>query len=119
MKLIALSAANQRRIFWILVTIVPIIMLVTTVSVVRAAVQIPVSAAATNPNGGMLAIAASIAIGLPALAAGYSLAKAGSAAVASLAEKPETFFRAFLIVTLCEALAIYGLVIAILLWLSF
>lgn len=118
MKINDLSIANRKLLFGILVTIVPLIMLVTMVSAVQAAVQAPVTAAATNPNAGLLAIAAGIAISLPALAAGYSLAKAGSAAVASLAEKPETFFRAFLIVTLCEALAIYGLVIAILLWLS-
>jgi V/A-type H+-transporting ATPase subunit K len=118
MKFSDLSIANRKLLFGILVTIVPLIILTTTISVVRAAVQVPVSVSSTNPNAGLLAIAAALAISLPALAAGYSLAKAGTAAVASLAERPETFFRAFLIVTLCEAIAIYGLVIAVLLWLS-
>ena len=45
-------------------------------------------------------------------------AAAGSAAISALAEKPETFFRSFLIVALAEALAIYGLIMGILLWLK-
>ncbi|MDH7556205.1 MAG: ATP synthase subunit C [Candidatus Methanosuratincola sp.] len=65
----------------------------------------------------MITISIALAISLPALAAGYALAKSGSAAISSLVEKPETFFKAFLVVTLCEAIAIYGLIIAILLWL--
>jgi F0F1-type ATP synthase membrane subunit c/vacuolar-type H+-ATPase subunit K len=42
----------------------------------------------------------------------------GSAAVSALAEKPDTFFRSFLVVALAEVLAIYGLTIGILLWLK-
>jgi V/A-type H+-transporting ATPase subunit K len=118
MKFSDLSIARRKLLFGILMTIVPLIIFTTMISVVRAAVQVPVTVASTNPNAGFIAIAACVAISLPAIAAGYSLAKAGSAAVASLAEKPETFFRAFLIATLCEAIAIYGLVIAVLLWLS-
>ncbi|MCD6592981.1 hypothetical protein J7L00_02715, partial [Candidatus Bathyarchaeota archaeon] len=33
-------------------------------------------------------------------------------------EKPETFFRNFIIVALAEALAIYGLIMGLLLWLK-
>jgi hypothetical protein len=42
----------------------------------------------------------------------------GTAAISGLAEKPETFFRSFLVVAFAEALAIYGLIVAILLWIS-
>lgn len=65
-----------------------------------------------------IAISATLAIGLPALAAGLAISSAGSAAISALAEKPETFFRSFLIVALAEALAIYGLIMGILLWLK-
>jgi V/A-type H+-transporting ATPase subunit K len=65
-----------------------------------------------------IAIGAGLAIGLSALAAGIAISAAGSAAISALAEKPETFFRSFLVVALAEALAIYGLIVGILLWLK-
>jgi V/A-type H+/Na+-transporting ATPase subunit K len=65
-----------------------------------------------------IAIGAALAIGLPGLGAGLAISSAGSAAISALAEKPETFFRSFLIVALAEALAIYGLIMGILLWLQ-
>lgn len=65
-----------------------------------------------------IAFAATLAISIPALAAGLAISSAGSAAISALAEKPETFFRSFLIVALAEALAIYGLIMGILLWLK-
>lgn len=65
-----------------------------------------------------IAIAAGLSIGLAALGAGLAISAVGSAAVSALAEKPETFFRSFLVVALAEALAIYGLIMGILLWLK-
>lgn len=65
-----------------------------------------------------IAISATLAISIPALAAGLAISSAGTAAISALAEKPETFFRSFLIVALAEALAIYGLIMGILLWLK-
>jgi V/A-type H+-transporting ATPase subunit K len=65
-----------------------------------------------------IAIAAGLAVGLAALGAGKAIAASGTAAISALAEKPETFFRSFLVVALAEALAIYGLIVAILLWIS-
>ena len=53
-----------------------------------------------------------------ALAAGLAISSAGTAAISALAEKPDTFFRSFLVVALAEALAIYGLIMGILLWLK-
>jgi V/A-type H+-transporting ATPase subunit K len=65
-----------------------------------------------------IAISAGVAVALSALAAGWAISAAGSAAISALAEKPETFFRSFLVVALAEALAIYGLIMGILLWLK-
>ena len=65
-----------------------------------------------------IALSAGLAVGLSSLAAGLAISAVGTAAVSALAEKPETFFRAFLIVALAEALAIYGLIMGILLWLK-
>jgi V/A-type H+-transporting ATPase subunit K len=75
--------------------------------------------ATTGSNDrGIIAIAAALAISLPSLGAGIAISSAGSAAISALAEKPETFFRSFLVVALAEALAIYGLIMGILLWLQ-
>ena len=65
-----------------------------------------------------IAIGAALAIGLSTLGAGFAISAAGSAAISALAEKPDTFFRSFLVVALAEALAIYGLIMGILLWLK-
>ncbi len=64
------------------------------------------------------AIGAGFSVGLAALGAGIAISGVGSATISALTEKPETFFRAFLVVALAEALAIYGLIMGILLWLK-
>ena len=58
-------------------------------------------------------LAAAIAVGLSALGAAYAVAVVGAAAVAAMAEKPETAGRAIVFVGLAEGIAIYGLIVAI------
>lgn len=59
-------------------------------------------------------LAAAIAFTFAALAAGWAIAKAGSAGLASAAERLELRTTAIIISALGEALAIYGIVVAIL-----
>lgn len=59
-------------------------------------------------------IAAALATGLSSLAGGYAVAKLGTAAVATLAEKPDLFGRLLIFVGLAEGIAIYGVIISIL-----
>ncbi|MHA1785719.1 MAG: ATP synthase subunit C [Candidatus Helarchaeota archaeon] len=59
-------------------------------------------------------IAAAIAVAGSGIGAGYAIANTGSAAIALLSEKDEMFIKAFIIVSLAEALAIYGLVVGLL-----
>ncbi|MCL2135066.1 MAG: ATP synthase subunit C [Candidatus Bathyarchaeota archaeon] len=77
-----------------------------------------VTGVAGNYDKIAIAIGAALAIGMPALGAGVALSSIGTAAISALAEKPDTFFKSFLIVALAEALAIYGLIMGILLWLK-
>ena len=63
-----------------------------------------------------LAIAAAIALAASVLGSGIALRTVGTAAISSLSEREESFFKAFLVVALCEALAVYGLIVAILFW---
>ncbi|MDI9644796.1 MAG: ATP synthase subunit C [Candidatus Verstraetearchaeota archaeon] len=114
------NTISPKRLFVVLAVLMPALMLMLGLAVVSAAVQPSSSLVQPTQSEDTSTITMSIAlaIGLPAIAAGYALAKSGSAALSSLVERPETFFKAFLVVTLCEAIAIYGLIIAILLWLK-
>jgi V/A-type H+/Na+-transporting ATPase subunit K len=60
--------------------------------------------------------AAAAAAGLSAGAAGYAVAQVGSAAVGAVAEKPELFGRMLILVGLAEGIAIYGLIVAVLIF---
>ncbi|MGD8875640.1 MAG: ATP synthase subunit C [Gammaproteobacteria bacterium] len=59
-------------------------------------------------------IAAALATGLSSLGAGIAVAAVGSAAIGTLAEKPELLGRALIMVGLAEGIAIYGLIVSIL-----
>ncbi|MCW3131867.1 MAG: hypothetical protein N2V73_04015 [Candidatus Methanospirare jalkutatii] len=65
---------------------------------------------------GWIAIAAGITMVGSAIAAGIAIASTGTAATGATAEKPEVFGRVLIFVALAEALAIYGLLIAFMLW---
>ncbi len=79
----------------------------------------PIQVTTANPYDRLgIAVAAGVAVALSTLGAGLAISAVGSAAISALAEKPETFFRSFLVVALAEALAIYGLIMGILLWLK-
>lgn len=77
----------------------------------------PASAATVTSSGGQSGafIGAGIAVGASTIGAGVAVAYTGSAALAAIAEKPETFGRAMVIVGLAEGIAIYGLIIAVIL----
>jgi V/A-type H+-transporting ATPase subunit K len=63
----------------------------------------------------MLVLGVTLSVSVPALAAGYVLKTTGTAAVSALTERESTFGKALVLVALGEALAIYGLIIAIML----
>ncbi len=67
------------------------------------------------PAGGELVfLAAAISTGLATIGAGIAVAATGSAALGSIAERPELFGRSLVYVGLAEGIAIYGLIISIL-----
>jgi V/A-type H+-transporting ATPase subunit K len=66
----------------------------------------------------VLGISAAGAIVGSSLAAAMVIKTVGTAAVSAIAENPNIFMRAFLIIAMGEALAIYGLIVSILLWLK-
>jgi V/A-type H+-transporting ATPase subunit K len=65
-----------------------------------------------------LCVAIAVAIAVPCLAAGYAVGRVGAAALGAASEKPELLTRSLLFVALAEGIAIYGLLVAILLYLK-
>ncbi|MHC4591952.1 MAG: ATP synthase subunit C [Planctomycetota bacterium] len=63
-------------------------------------------------------MAIAVAIGVPCLAAGYAVGRVGAAALGAASEKPELLARSLLFVALAEGIAIYGLLVAVLLYLK-
>jgi len=59
-------------------------------------------------------IASAVAFSAAAIGAGLAVGKAGSAGLAAAAERPEMRTTAIIITALGEAIAIYGIVVAIL-----
>ncbi len=114
----------MRRRVIVLIALTQILFAIMASSVVAFAVGLKSVQAQTNidqagiGDRALIAIAAGLAMGLAAIGSGIAIASSGTAAISALAEKPETFFRSFLVVALAEALSIYGLIIGILLWLK-
>jgi V/A-type H+-transporting ATPase subunit K len=63
-------------------------------------------------------LSAAIAMSLSAIGAGYAIAATGAAAAGATAEKPEVFGKVMIFVALAEAVAIYGLVVALMILLG-
>lgn len=69
--------------------------------------------AAAEEAGGVSNVWAAVAaVGISSLGAAYAVSSTGTAALAAIAEKPESFGSAVIIVGLAEGIAIYGLIIA-------
>jgi V/A-type H+-transporting ATPase subunit K len=83
-------------------------------AVAQAAVQDATTATEASSNWAAL-IGASIAVGGSCIGAAIAVASTGSAALATMSERPELFGRAMVIVGLAEGIAIYGLIVAIIL----
>lgn len=63
--------------------------------------------------GTMTAIAAALAIGIPALATAWAQGRIGPAAAAVLAEKPELATTVIVLIAIPETLVILGFVVAV------
>lgn len=60
----------------------------------------------------LIAIAAAIAIGLPALATAWAQSRIGAAGAAAIAEKPETSGIVIILVAIPETMVLLGFVVA-------
>ncbi|MFH1440086.1 MAG: V-type ATP synthase subunit K [Candidatus Woesearchaeota archaeon] len=65
-------------------------------------------------DAGLIAIGASIAFGLSAIATGIAEKQIGAAAIGAMAEKEELFGKGLILTVIPETIVIFGLVVAIL-----
>ena len=89
-----------------------IILLVVSISLVVFAAE---TASAQGETGDLKPIGAGLAVGIAGVGSSIGMGMAGSSAIGAITEKPEVFGKAFLFIVLIEAVAIYGLLVAILL----
>ncbi len=90
-----------------------LILLVVVISLVAFAADTAFAQDETAPD--LKPIGAALAVGISGIGAAFGMGMAGSAAIGAITEKPEVFGKAFLFIVLIEAVAIYGLLVAILL----
>ena len=67
----------------------------------------------------IIALAAALAVGIPAFATAYAQAKIGSAGAGTVAEKPETAGIIIILEAIPETMVILGFVVAIMMILQF
>ncbi|MGB7000767.1 MAG: ATP synthase subunit C [Halobacteriota archaeon] len=93
-----------------------LLLLLTGVGVASAQDEVEIVEIISGEHNGLIALAAGIAMAGSALGAGLAISATGVAAAGATAEKPESFGRVLIFVALAEAIAIYGLLIAFMLW---
>jgi V/A-type H+-transporting ATPase subunit K len=112
---------NGKKKFYLLIGIFQIFLIITVIGSLEFITTVvgqvtPEVAQAQYGASQYYAIGAALAVGCATLAAAIAIKTTGTAAISSLAENESGFFKAFLVVAMGEALAIYGLIVAILLW---
>jgi V/A-type H+-transporting ATPase subunit K len=69
-------------------------------------------------DSGMIAIGAGIAVGMTGLASAWAESAIGSAAVGAMAENEKLFGKGLILTVIPETIVIFGLVVAVLLWIN-
>jgi V/A-type H+-transporting ATPase subunit K len=73
---------------------------------------------AVNEAAGLIAVGAGLAVGLAGLGSGIAEANIGAAAVGAMAEDEKLFGKGLILTVIPETIVIFGLVMAILLWIN-
>jgi len=86
-----------------------LMMLTTSALFAEGAVQ----AQAVDYNVAIVCLAAAVAFGIGALAAGMAIGKVGSAAMGAISERPEIASQALIFIALAEGLVVFGFITAL------
>lgn len=93
----------------VLALLIPTIVLLTTTVMAQEA------PAEGGGDAGLIAVGAGLAMAGAGVGAGVGIGISGAATMSASTERPELFFRGFLVVALAEAVAVYGFIVAIIL----
>jgi len=69
-------------------------------------------------DSGLIALSAGIAISVTGLASAWAEKEIGSAAIGAMAENDKLFGKGLILTVIPETIVIFGMVVAILLWLN-
>ncbi|OPX66927.1 MAG: V-type ATP synthase subunit K [Methanomassiliicoccales archaeon PtaB.Bin215] len=69
-------------------------------------------------DAGMIALSAGIAVGITGMASAWAEKEIGSAAIGAMAENEKLFGKGLILTVIPETIVIFGMVVAILLWLN-
>ncbi|HQN76399.1 MAG: V-type ATP synthase subunit K [Methanomassiliicoccales archaeon] len=69
-------------------------------------------------DAGLIAIGAGIAVGLTGLGSAIAEKEIGAAAIGAMAENEKLFGKGLILTVIPETIVIFGMVVAILLWLN-
>ena len=109
---------NKRK-FVLLLGLYQLFLVLLVFSTVDGLVSFASAQAATAYETGtamMLGLASAIAVSSAVMASAWAIKTVGTAAVSALTEREGSFGQLLVIVALAEALAVYGLIVAILIW---
>jgi len=110
--MIEIDMKPKDRAFFVFVFTLVLLLFLTGIGVASAQEE----AAGEITDRKWIALSAAITMVGSAFAAAWAITATGVAAAGATAEKPEVFGRVLIFVALAEAIAIYGLLIAFMLW---
>ena len=110
---------KTKRSFVVSLVVLQVLLVVSALLIVNSLVGLGSAQSLdfSSTTSWVLALSAAASIIGCSLAAAIVIKSVGTAAISALTENEGVFFKAFLVIALGEALAIYGVIVAILLWL--
>ena len=112
---------NGKRKFYVLLGLFQLVLVLTVFLSVDGVITLVAAQTESfdyynSPTAAVLALSAAISLAASVLGSAMAIRTVGTAAISSLSEREESLFKAYKIDALSEALAVYGLIVAILLW---
>ncbi|MHA1144199.1 MAG: ATP synthase subunit C [Candidatus Helarchaeota archaeon] len=103
---------------FVIISLLVLLVMVTNALLISVSVAYSVhlsQATVIDKSGPFFPIAVALCVGLSGIGAGYAMSKIGAAAISASVESEKSFTISLLIVSMAEAIAIYGLIVALLL----
>ena len=107
---------NMKKFVRTFVVLLAVFVMACALSSVAFAEDAATAAAAPDINQGLGLLAAALAMGIAAIGSGIAVGAGAPAAIGALTEDPKSFGKALIFVALGEGIALYGMLVAILIW---